>query len=91
MANHIITTNTIDWNKVLRVTLRVNWWLLKAIFKVLIVLGTAAVTLFVALFLSDDKSDTDHDEEQTEARIPNNGFAREAPALKYAPRSGDTI
>ena len=55
MNTHAATTKTIDWNSVLRATLRESWWLLKALFKLALAIGAIAVAIIVAWIENHDR------------------------------------
>jgi hypothetical protein len=50
MNTQTATAKAINWNKVLHVTFRATWWLLKTLFQLAVVLGTTAFAAFVFLY-----------------------------------------
>jgi hypothetical protein len=69
MTIHTATANTIDWNKVLRVTLRATWWLLKALFKVALFLGSIVMAILVFVLVRDDDFKEEEITESPNARF----------------------
>lgn len=61
MNAHTTTVKAIDWNHVLRVTLRATWWLLKALFKLAVLLGSVVVAIIVGVINKNDGKKNDSD------------------------------
>jgi hypothetical protein len=74
-------TKTIDWNNVVRITLRATWWILKMLFKLVLIIGSAAIAIFVFLFDRDDEEDDINASEPI-----SNVYARRYAGLKSGDR-----
>ena len=74
MTAQIKTAKTIDWNNVCRVILRATWWLLKTLFKVSLVIGSAMIALIVFLFDRNNENDAEGNRATDVAARRNHGL-----------------